>query len=231
MTGAGISVDSGLPTYRGVGGLYDGPTPEGLPIEVILSGPMLHKDPALCWQYMGHIEQACRGARPNRAHEVVAALQDHMEVVVLTQNVDGLHRRAGSREVIEIHGDLSSLMCTACGWREPVQSLEGVALPPRCPACGAVARPPVVLFGEPLPRHQVDAMMRARSTPFDVVFTVGTSSLFPYITDPVVAQLQAGRVAVEINPGDTVVSPIVTHHLRGGAADVLGELWRRLEQP
>ena len=116
VTGAGMSADSGLPTYRGVGGLYDsGTTEEGLPIEVLLSGPLFARRPEWTWKYLAEIERACRGAAPNRGHEVLALLERRLpRCVVLTQNVDGLHRRAGSTEVIEIHGNLHDLSCTAC---------------------------------------------------------------------------------------------------------------------
>src|SRR5947209_5837685 len=97
ITGAGLSADSGLPTYRGVGGLYNGRDPEeGLPIEVLLSGDCFAARPELTWKYLLQIERAGRGAKPNRGHEVIAALESRFERVwVLTQNVDGLHRRAG----------------------------------------------------------------------------------------------------------------------------------------
>src|SRR3954464_4114235 len=98
ITGAGLSADSGLPTYRGVGGLYgdDRPTRHGYAIEEVLSGPMMRRRPEVTWEYLIELERACRGASPNRAHEVIAAMEGHFAAVwTLTQNVDGLHRRAG----------------------------------------------------------------------------------------------------------------------------------------
>jgi len=143
VTGAGISADSGLPTYRGVGGLYESDaTEEGLPIEVLLSGETFRRRPATTWKYLGAIERACRGARPNRAHEAIAALEGALpRVVVLTQNIDGLHRAAGSRDVIEIHGDVHRLACTRCAFRARVPDYEGFEMPPRCPECAALVRP------------------------------------------------------------------------------------------
>ena len=229
VTGAGISADSGLPTYRGVGGLYDGMATEvGLPIEVVLSGPMLRRDPALVWKHIAQVESACRGAEPNAAHRIIAALQDRCEVVVLTQNVDGLHRRAGSERVIEIHGTVHQLNCTQCGWAREVPDYSRLEVPPSCPDCGGLVRPAVVLFEEMLPDGAVTALYEALEAHFDLVFSVGTSSLFPYIAAPVAAQVQAGRPAVEINPGSTDVSDMVTWRLRSGAADAMEALWSRL---
>lgn len=229
VTGAGVSADSGLPTYRGVGGLYsEADTDEGLPIEVALSGRTFRSRPELCWKYIGQIEAACRGARPNGAHRVMAALQDRAEVVVLTQNVDGLHAEAGSREVIDIHGDIHELLCPACGWRRRVPDYAGLPLPPRCPTCRQVLRPDVVLFGEMLPTDKVERLMAELARGFDLVFSVGTTSVFPYIAEPVALQGRLGRPSVEINPGETEVSDLATVRLRTGAEATLEALAARL---
>lgn len=231
VTGAGLSADSGLPTYRGVGGLYEeADTPDGLAIEEVLSGGMFRRDPALTWRYILEIERACRGARPNRGHEVMAALQDRAEVVVLTQNVDGLHRAAGSRNVLEIHGRVDRLTCTACDHARDVPDFSGLTFGEgvvRCPECGEVLRPAVVLFDEFLPVGVVARLEEELARGFDVVLSVGTSSGFPYIAAPVVLQVQQGRPAVEINPGRTDVSDVVTHRLVGRAAVILDDLWQR----
>lgn len=230
ITGAGLSADSGLPTYRGVGGLYEGAnTPEGLPIEVVLSGPMLARDPALCWRHIAQIEAACRGAEPNEGHRVIASLQDRAEIVVLTQNVDGLHRAAGSHDPIEIHGHVHTLHCTRCAWRAEVDSYEALEIPPACPECAALVRPAVVLFEEALPERAVARLSAAMASPFDLVVSVGTSSQFPYIAYPVIHQLQRGLPALEINPGETEISEIVPWRLRSGAAESLSALWQQLE--
>ena len=118
ITGAGLSADSGLPTYRGVGGLYNQECDvEGLAIEELLSGPMLQARPDICWRYIAQIEEACRGAQPNIGHRFMAWLERQRgEVVVLTQNVDGLHRAAGTQQIIEIHGSIHPLYCVECDW-------------------------------------------------------------------------------------------------------------------
>ena len=229
VTGAGISADSGLPTYRGVGGLYvDRPTPEGLPIEAILSGPMFERRPELTWAYLLEIERACRGASPNRGHEVIAAMERHFRRVrVLTQNVDGLHRAAGSREVLDIHGDLHDLICTRCDWSATVADYAGLDPLPRCPECGSVARPAVVLFGEMLPVDTVARLMAELDEGFDLVVSVGTSGLFPYIQEPIHRARWDGVPTVEIDPGRTELSDVVDHRIDAGAAEALDALWSR----
>ena len=151
ITGAGLSADSGLPTYRGLGGLYNGETEDGLPIEVALSGPTLRRDPALCWKYLAEIGRACLQAEPNAGHFAIAELQRRKPGTwVLTQNIDGFHRRAGSPpdRLIEIHGQLAPLSCMGCGKVDgrPLPSLLDQPLLPRCLTCDGVLRPAVVLF-------------------------------------------------------------------------------------
>jgi NAD-dependent deacetylase len=230
VTGAGISADSGLPTYRGIGGLYNGSTTdEGHAIEDALSGEMFRARPEITWKYIAQIEANCRGARPNAAHETIAWLADRADVTVLTQNIDGLHRAAGTRDPIEIHGTLHRLRCNACDWHGEVADYAGLAIPPVCPACGGLLRPEVVLFGEALPPVAVQRLVRALEEGFDLVFSVGTTSVFPYIAAPIAEALRRGVPTVEINPGESKVSHYVDHRLRLGAAEALAGLRRRLE--
>lgn len=228
VTGAGISADSGLPTYRGVGGLYnDDATEDGVPIESALSGPMLQRRPELTWKYIHQIESACRGARPNRAHEIMSALEQHMSRVwVLTQNVDGFHGDAGSTNVIEIHGNIRELVCTRCTWQQTVTSYEDVAVPPKCPYCDALVRPDVVLFGEQLSMRKLSCLRQELARGFDIVFSIGTTSVFPYIAAPVLMASAAGKTTIEINPGSSEVSEVVDYRLRAGARDALESIWR-----
>ena len=132
VTGAGMSADSGLPTYRGVGGLYEcDETEEGLPIEEMLSGAMFRQRPGWTWKYPREIEHACRGATFNRGHAVIAEMERHFpRVWTLTQNVDGFHRAAGSQNVIAIYGDLHALHCTKCPRRETVGDYQHLSAVP-----------------------------------------------------------------------------------------------------
>ena len=227
VTGAGLSADSGLPTYRGIGGLCQPPDPEdGLPIESLLSGTTMRDRPDLTWKYLRQVEEACRGAGPNRGHAVIAEMERHFERVwVLTQNVDGFHQKAGSQNVIDIHGTLHTVRCTRCRHAAEVADYAGFPPVPRCPDCGAVARPAVVLFGERLPARQLEAYQRETARGFDVVFSVGTTSVFPYISAPVLDAYHWKKPSVEINPGDTDVSEFVTVKLRAGAAAALDAIW------
>ncbi|MFC4487095.1 SIR2 family NAD-dependent protein deacylase [Tepidiphilus baoligensis] len=219
ITGAGISAASGLPTYRGTGGLYaDGVNEEGLPYEEVLSGHMLQARPELTWRELARMACRLAHARANAAHRAIAEVP---HAVVLTQNVDGLHLEAGSRKVIEIHGNLRELHCTTCTHTRPAGDWERLPIPPLCPQCGAVLRPGVVLFGEPLPRLAVEWLEEELARGFDLVFSIGTTSLFPYIAEPVALAASAGVPTVEINPERTAVSHLVDYRLRGDAAALL----------
>ncbi len=228
VTGAGVSADSGLPTYRGISGLYEGrETDEGLPIEVALSGAMFARRPDISWRHIAEIERACRGAKPSAGHMAIAAVEARVpRTWVLTQNVDGLHRDAGSRNVIEIHGTVRRLICTGCPGERDVVDYAALPIPPTCRACAAIERPNVVLFGEMLPIPAVEVYARELERGFDLVFSVGTTSVFPYIAEPVVAARRMGLPVVEINPGESEVSEIVSHRVRARAADVLPTIVR-----
>lgn len=230
ITGAGISADSGLPTYRGFGGLYnDQHTEDGMPIEVALSGEVMASDPAIPWKHLARIEQTCRGAAPNAAHEVIARLEQRVPTTVLTQNIDGFHRRAGSRDLIEIHGDLFELECVHCDYHAQVSDYAGIdRIPPACPRCLGHLRPSVVLFGEALPRPAIQRLEQVLREGYDLVFSVGTTSVFPYIAQPFAMAGDYAALAVEINPGDTAVSAYADLRWRTGAAAALLQLEQAL---
>jgi len=232
ITGAGISADSGLPTYRGIGGLYNVDTTEdGLPIERALSGDIIDERPELTWKYLAQIEETCRHAEPNRAHEIIAEMEQHFERVwTLTQNVDGLHHRAGAKNVIDIHGDLHHLRCTRCAERRTVEDYRGLSLPPHCPACDAIVRPDVVLFGEMLPQEKTHRLYEELYEGFDLIFTVGTTSVFPYIAEPIRVGRSLGWRTVEINPEATTVSSVVDVKLAMRATAAMETLWQRYQE-
>lgn len=234
ITGAGISADSGLPTYRGVAGLYnEGLTPEGLRIEECLSIDVLRKFPEITWKYLWQIAENCKNAQPNAAHKIIAEWQQHFDrVLVFTQNIDDLHRRAGTKDLIEIHGNFKTLHCTKCSWQMPLDlnSLKKEDLPPKCLKCGAVARVPVVLFGEMLPEQAISDFAQAFEEGFDVVFVIGTTCSFPYIAQPVLLAARSNVPTIEINPAETPVSPFVRYRLPMTATQALGLIHAELLQ-
>jgi len=245
ITGAGISADSGLPTYRGVGGLYNTETTEeGYPIEQCLSASMFRVRPDITWKYMLRIGEAVIQCQPNPAHKIIAQWEKDFakrggKVVVFTQNIDGYHRLAGSENVLEIHGTLEELCCTKCTWETSLDlqannrlSLEerlkeySQASIPRCPKCNAVIRPRIVMFEEMLPRPVLMQFSEEfdDGNGFDMVFSIGTSAMFPYITEPVYTAIRCGKTTVEINPAAGELSHEVTYRLPLGAADALTRL-------
>ncbi|HKM56307.1 MAG TPA: NAD-dependent protein deacylase, partial [Isosphaeraceae bacterium] len=212
ITGAGMSADSGLPTYRGRDGLYRAhqSTQHGLSIEQALSGPMLRLRPDITWHYLLELERSTRGAMPNRGHHVLAEMDRYFDDVwILTQNVDGLHQFAGSRNVLDVHGNLHELECMRCGLQSTAENYTQLSLPPRCPACEGLIRPSVVLFGEELPQGKLERLWYEFGMGFDAIFSIGTSSLFEYIIEPVRMGQAMGIPTVEINPEPTTVSDLV----------------------
>eukprot|EP00123_Amoebidium_parasiticum_P001046 comp12033_c0_seq1/m.6728 comp12033_c0_seq1/g.6728 ORF comp12033_c0_seq1/g.6728 comp12033_c0_seq1/m.6728 type:complete len:309 (-) comp12033_c0_seq1:15-941(-) len=226
VTGAGMSADSGLPTYRGVGGLYEGKeTEEGLDITEALSATIMQTKPHLTWKYLLQVERACRDKRPNRGHVIIRDMEEHFDrLLVLTQNIDGLHHDAGSSNVIDIHGDIKRLRCTQCSHHEHVRDYSHVGpnLPPLCLYCGGVVRPEVILFEESLEQPKLDKLWAETLQGFDVVFSIGTSALFDYIIDPV---LYSRGTTIEINPGTTELTPNVDFHVKAGAKEALEAIW------
>jgi len=227
ISGAGLSAESGLPTYRGIGGLYNGRlTDLGLPIEEVLSGQMMRENPELTWHYLTEIEQASRNATFNPAHKIIAEMEKHFpRSWVLTQNVDGFHQLAGSKNVIDIHGNMRKLYCAKCGFRIDDVDYLTVSIPPKCPDCQSIMRPDVVFFGEYLDEQKTRQLSAELAAGFDMIFSVGTSSLFPYIYEPVLNTVNQHTYTVEINPSDTIITAQVSVKLSTGAVQALRDIW------
>lgn len=227
ITGAGVSAESGIPTYRGIGGLYNvDTTEEGYAIEEALSASMLAENPLLTWKYLAQIGLAVHGRKHNRAHEIIAEMESAFDRVwTLTQNVDGFHRSAGSKNLIEAHGNMHSLSCTRCDYHVMLEEYSGLEIPPKCPECSSLIRPDVVLFGELIDGPGVEHLQAEIEKGFDIVFSVGTTSVFPYIQAPVMMAKAAGKITVEINPCDTEVSDIVDYQIKLPAREALERIW------
>ncbi|MCZ6787459.1 MAG: NAD-dependent protein deacylase [Planctomycetota bacterium] len=227
ITGAGVSSESGIPTYRGQGGLYDDPA-EGDRTQKALTGSTLLRDPDRTWRAVAGLARLSTDAHPNAGHEALVSMEQRTEsFVLLTQNVDGLHQAAGSRNVIDIHGHVFDTLCMGCGARG---NLEREILPtleaaPACPSCGGTLRPDVVLFEEMLP---VDKLARIQKEFYDsvpdLVLAAGTTALFPYIAEPVLFARRSGKLTIEVNPEPTVLSDAVDFSLRGPAGEFLPQI-------
>lgn len=227
ITGAGISADSGLPTYRGIGGLYSEgqEAEEGLTIEEALSSYIMRTEPEVCWKYICQIESACRSAKPNAAHNALVTLESKFEhFTVVTQNIDGLHRSAGTKNLIELHGNIHQLFCIACGYEKYVNDFNGIKIPPTCKRCRRLVRPRIVLFGEMLPTNALTQLSEILDKGVDAIITIGTSSTFPYIAQPVLRAAENNILSIEINPNETKVSDAVRYRLCERAAVALPAL-------
>ncbi|RFA98113.1 NAD-dependent protein deacetylase [Pyrobaculum aerophilum] len=218
FTGAGISAESGIPTFRGPGGLWERHKPEELATPEAFA-----RDPALVWRWYKWRQEVIYNARPNPGHYAIAELEA-MGMVrgVITQNVDGLHQRAGSRLVVELHGSIWRARCVKCGsvyiLDKPVEEV-----PPLCRKCGGLLRPDVVWFGEPLPQEAWRAAVELASAS-DVLLVVGTSGVvYPAAYIPRIAK-EAGARVVEINVEPSAITPIADVFIQGRAGEVLPRL-------
>jgi NAD-dependent deacetylase len=218
LTGAGVSKESGIPTFRdameGLWAKFDPQklaTPEGF-----------LEDPKLVWQWYDFRRKAVMAAKPNPGHHAIAELALKKPTTVVTQNVDGLHQKAGSQPVIELHGNIMKFICF--DHRHPIENVEfGLDAPPHCDQCGSPARPAVVWFGEQLP---VDVLTSATTLAKTVgaVIVVGTSGLVqPAASLPFYAY-QRGIPIIEVNPDPTPITDIATFFLAGPSGQILPKL-------
>jgi NAD-dependent deacetylase len=219
FTGAGISAESGVPTFRGADGIWLKMRPEEL---ASIEGFM--KNPSLVWEWYAHRRTIIHGVEPNAGHRALVELERLFPVFALiTQNIDNLHRRAGSVTVHELHGNIERNYCMECGapYREGDVALrEGR---PLCARCGGLVRPDVVWFGEVLPEETWDAAVRA-SESADLFLSIGTSAqVYPAASLPLMAG-RRGAFLVEINPEPTPLTERADEFLQGPAGSVLPEL-------
>jgi NAD-dependent deacetylase len=222
FTGAGVSAESGIATFRepetGLWAKYD-------PMELATREGFV-RDPELVWRWYEHRFGIAGGAEPNPGHRAIAELERLVpETVVVTQNVDGLHQRAGSGDVVELHGTMHSFKCLDGRHRGySLADLQGQeARPPRCPECDALMRPDVVWFGEALPAAALERAQEL-SGRCDAMLVVGTSAVvYPAAALPLQA-VAAGATVIDVNPEASAVSGRAHHFLRGRAGDVLPRL-------
>jgi NAD-dependent deacetylase len=215
LTGAGVSAESGVPTFRGGGHTA---VWKGLPFDVISSAEMLERNLPAVWEWFDYRRDFLESILPNPAHYEIASWQERFrEFTLVTQNVDGLHEKAGSRDVIELHGNIWQARCTAC--RSPYDMSRGKR-PDACLECGDSLRPDVVLFGELLPAGAFETASE-RAARCELCFVVGTSGLvYPAAGLPEIAKA-AGAYVCEVNPERTPLSTLCDETLLGKAGEVL----------
>lgn len=224
MTGAGVSADSGVPTFRGADGLWNNYSARDL-----ATPEAFRRDPALVWSWYRWRQRIILEAQPNAAHRALVSLEERAgRFLLLTQNVDNLHSRAGSRRVLELHGNIFRAQCVQCG-RRSVPAVEPATSVPRC-ACGGMLRPDVVWFGEPIPsdvwQESVDFLKTAQAALF-----CGTSGVvWPAAAIPGFAR-DLGVKTVEVNLETTPATALVDLSIRARAGDALPEIARRIMDP
>ncbi|HSR42384.1 MAG TPA: NAD-dependent deacylase [Longimicrobiales bacterium] len=232
LTGAGVSAESGVPTFRGEDGLWKRHRPEEL------ANPLaFRRDPRLVWEWYAWRRETVRGCEPNPGHRALARLALEREgVAIVTQNVDDLHGRAAREEAeerapdpalpLELHGSLFRVRCTGCfERREHVEAIDATAAEtlPRCPSCGALLRPDVVWFGESLDPRVIETA-RHRAETADLCLVVGTSAVVQPAASLPRATAAAGGAVVEVNPEETPLTSLADATLRGPAGRVLPRL-------
>jgi len=218
LTGAGVSAESGIPTFRGDGGLW-----RNYRAEDLATPEAFARDPNLVWEWYGWRRELIAKAEPNAGHHAIARLQRRVRnCTLITQNVDGLHDRAGSFGILKIHGDIWRLRCTACGSEWPDHRVPLPKIPPRC-QCGGLARPGVVWFGEDLPpgvwRSAVDAASSS-----DVFLVAGTSAVVYPAASLIPHAKSGGARVIEANPDETPATRAADLSIRGRSGEVLPQL-------
>lgn len=216
LTGAGISAESGVPTFRGGDNTA---VWKGMPFDVISSATMVQRDLAAVWEWFDYRRNLLQALQPNKAHEEIARWRDRFpQFTLVTQNIDGLHQKAGSRDVVELHGNIWRARCVSCNARFEI--LADQARPDTCVDCGDRLRPDVVLFGEMLPSGAFETAAE-RAADCELCLVVGTSAIvYPAASLPEIAR-SVGAYVCEINPEPTPLSNRCDEVLTGKAGEVL----------
>jgi NAD-dependent deacetylase len=221
LSGAGISAESGLATFRGSDGLW-----ENHRIEDVATPEAFERDPALVWRFYNLRRKNAAEVSPNAGHAALAGLAKKKEVRVVTQNVDGLHQKAGSKDVVELHGSLWRVRCAKCASRVEDLPLE-VPYPSRCPDCSGLLRPDIVWFGENLdPMVMMEAAACLELA--DVVLVVGTSAQVYPAASFAFEAAQRGIGVIEVNPEETAFSRKAGLSLRGKSGEILPRLFAEI---
>jgi NAD-dependent deacetylase len=216
LTGAGISAESGIPTFRGQDGLW-----KQFRAEELATPEAFHRDPRLVWEWYDWRRGIIATREPHAGHYVLARWEEFFpEYVLITQNVDGLHRKAGSRNILELHGNIWQVRCTEEGTISENNESPLKEIPPLCSSCGALLRPNVVWFGEMLPREALEKSL-ASSALCDLMFVIGTSAfVHPAASLPLTAAERGAKI-VEINPNPTPLTDTADFCFQTKAGEIL----------
>jgi len=216
VTGAGISQESGIPTFRGKDGLW-----KNYDVMKLATINAFYDNPKLVWEWYNERRRNIFSVEPNLGHKAIAKLEKFTKVVVLTQNIDGLHQRAGSTEVLELHGSIVKIRCTVCNFKNEIFE-EFIQIPPLC-KCGNILRPDVVWFGEPLPQKVWERAI-IHASECDVMIVVGTSLVVsPANSLPIYAK-QNKATLIEINPDQTIMTSDMDLSIRSTSAITLPKI-------
>ncbi|HXG30875.1 MAG TPA: NAD-dependent deacylase [Thermodesulfobacteriota bacterium] len=224
LTGAGISAESGIPTFRGEGGLW-----RNFRSEDLATREAFLRDPKLVWEWYEWRRGIVKGARPNRGHYAIVQLEKRKSrFTLITQNIDGLHQVAGSRKIIEMHGNIWQIRCTRCGLVYENRDVPLNELPPRCKSCGTIGRPNVVWFGEMIPMQIIDRALIAIEE-CDVMLIVGTSGVVEPAASMGLLAKQTGKTVIELNVEPTFNSRFYDLTILGKSGEVLPLLCKSAE--
>lgn len=232
LVGAGLSAESGVPTFRGPGGLW---TKYGEPD--FRDYDRFLQDPKRWWEErmrrrpeLNELLEALDQAVPNPGHFALRELEEMGYLKhIITQNIDNLHQLAGSTHITEIHGNRTKLRCTSCGQRWPIEEISLAELPPHCPYCGGIVKSDTVMFGEPIPRDALDECIR-QTRLCDTMLLVGTSAVvYPAAGFPIDVKRSGGRL-IEVNPNETALTELADVVLRSPAGQALPRVVDRIRQ-
>ncbi len=219
LTGAGISAESGVPTFRGRGGLW-----QKYRAEELATPEAFQKDPVLVWKFYDYRRRLISKVEPNKAHRILAEWENSLgNIEIVTQNIDGLHQRAGSKKVVELHGNIWQAICLKENRVFKFKENPIKEFPPKCSECGGLIRPDVVWFGEALDPLILEKAFNLFESA-DVAIVIGTSSIvYPAAYLPQITKKNGGST-IEINIEETALTPLADFFFKGKASDILSQI-------
>lgn len=224
LTGAGISAESGVPTFRGKDGLW-----RNFRSEQLATPDAFRDNPSLVWEWYDWRRNAIKDARPNPGHFALTELENQKKgFTLITQNIDGLHQMAGSKEIIEMHGNIWQIRCTKCGDVKQDHRVPLEKIPPRCGQCGEIGRPNVVWFGEIIPMEVIDRSLKAVEE-CEVMLIIGTSGIVEPAASMGLVAKQTDKTVIEINLEPTPSSPLFDMTILGKSGEILPLLYTSRE--